>query len=116
MKTKEQIIKDQESIGNIQITGSEYDDTSENGVMKIFFKDGGWLYFKPKPEDKRVFENNSFRIKIMPCGMEIYDKYEAQNIELNVSIPLLLESIKEAERQGLWNTTTGVSHSDGVSE
>jgi hypothetical protein len=109
MKTKDQIIKDQESIGNIQITSEEYFGKTEECVD--VWTGAEHIYFKPKPEDKRVFENETYIIEINNNGLNIHDKEINQvfNFAKTLSLPLLLEAIKEAERQGLWNTD-GVNH------
>ena len=155
-KTKEQIISDQESIGNIQITCGEWFDITGHGVIHLEIE-GEHLYFKPKPEDKRVFEDKYLN-KLKLCAYarnvaslpnrtitefswfvnecifgELKDsKFNPKDNEMEKWIDAFYEyckvtyevteeelqqqAIKEAERQGLWNTTTGVSHSAGVSE
>ena len=109
-KTKEQIIKDQESIGNIQITRDEYGSLNVEGEFMIWTKTG-CLYFKPKPEDKRVFEKIKTTIDQlynMREGVREYhlesDEEFAENFYKDMSkvITELEEAIKEAERQGLW--------------
>jgi len=115
-KDKATIIKDQESIGNIQITYEEWIKISDEGEISIHCSDE-YLYFKPKPEDRRVFENDTYQIVIKENGMEIMEKRleEYMHFDKGKSLELLKQAIKEAERQGLWNTD-GVSHSDGASE
>ena len=70
-KSKQEIIKDQESIGNIQITRDEYGSLNVEGEFMIWTKTG-CLYFKPKPEDKRVFENESKLILDACCGSRMF--------------------------------------------
>lgn len=104
MKTKQQIIKDQESIGNIQTTRDEWGTLDGEGecVIKVY-AEKEILYFKPKPEYKRVFEDNNRKFTIDEDGILIESKNISENyITISESLPLLLEAIKEAERQGLW--------------
>ena len=103
MKTKDQIIKDQESIGNIQITEEEYSTLKNVGELVVCYEDDYYLYFKPKPEDKRVFENGDILIKLDNSGMLLDDTQHCSMLYLNKKdVELILEAIKEAERQGLW--------------
>ena len=105
MKSKETIIKDQESIGNIQTNRDEWGTLDGEGecVIKVY-GEKEILYFKPKPEDKRVFEDTDYKIKIDKNIIGIYDKQLKHHMTFmkEYSLPLLLEAIKEAERQGLW--------------
>jgi hypothetical protein len=103
MKSKSQIIKDQESIGNIQITYDEYMELDKVGEFFIRHN-GESLFFKPKPEDKRVFEDNFYSFKIDEEKLTIVDNVSNNSLWIikNLSLPLLLQAIKEAERQGLW--------------
>ena len=110
-KDKNQIIKDQESIGNIQITSDEYNKAwLDSGVFAIALNSIEFLYFKPKTEDKRVFENEILKI-IDKIENETKQKILGNLLDMNTQCwnagilevcIKLKQAIKEAERQGLW--------------
>ena len=103
MRTKEQIIAEQKSIGNEIITAEEYYRSNVVGEIRVYLKEET-LFFRPEQEDKNVFNSGNYEITIYKDGLAIKENHRGIyfTFSLNASLPILLEAIKEAEKQGLW--------------
>jgi len=131
MKTKEQIIAEQESIGNMRIDEEEYHmSPCYNGDFVIHLDDCD-LYFRIKKEVKSELEteinkvidilNKNELYNCPKCGAKLKEEHMGRkcpgcfewqyyHTSLNAKLDyntlketfLILEKIREAERRGLW--------------